>query len=87
MKRLELIENGNTQTLLTVATDRVTIKLKAGLSMEERARAEAFLKRVAEVLVDAEFTMRGTLQDRYQITMKSGKVSRTFYEEEFSNRV
>lgn len=82
MKTLELLHKGNTNTMLTVTRERITIKFKDGLSPEEETRIQTFLTKVAAELEDEPKSMRGTLQDTWRITMKSdGKtVSRTFSE-------
>jgi len=82
MKNLELLHKGNTNTMLTVTPSRITIKFKSGLSEAEESRVQTFLIKVAEELEETEFSMRGTLQDTWRITMKSdGKaISKTFSE-------
>lgn len=85
MKTLELLHKGNTNTMMTVTTSRVSIKFKDGLSAEEEARIQTFLTKVAAALEDEPVSMRGTLQDAWRITMKSDNktVSKTFSEADF----
>lgn len=89
VKRLELIDKGNSQTLLTVAADRITIKFKEGMAADEKQRAQTFLSKVAEALGDESSTLRGTLQtETFWIRMKGGHhsapVSKVFREEDFA---
>jgi hypothetical protein len=81
MKAVQILRNGNTRTLLTVAADRITIKIKDGLEPSLEPRIQSFLVKVAEQLKDEQFTMRGTLMDDHmKITMKSTYRSETFSE-------
>jgi hypothetical protein len=84
MKRLELIDKGNNNTLLTVTKDRITIKFKTGLDSREKDRITNFLRKVASELENEPHSMRGALQTGYWIQMKSdsGLVRNIFRENE-----
>jgi hypothetical protein len=61
MKKLEILDKGNTRFVLTVTPSRITIKLQEGSSELDRERVIKFFKWVSErpELDDQLFTFRG----------------------------
>lgn len=74
MKRVDILSVDSKTSKLTIATDRITVKLSNDLNDEERKVVELFLLSVAEdIPTDVGFTIRGQYENK---TDHGGKLHR-----------
>lgn len=72
MKRIEIIEVDSTNTKLTIAKDRITIKFPKETSEERKEYIKTKFLEIAEIHKDFPYTLRGSVHKKSSITLRYG---------------
>ena len=78
MKNIEILERDRNQPKLTIAVDRVTIKLPINMSKDKRESVSKQLIEISNQYVDYPYTLRGALTKFNTLRLSHGRVEKVY---------